>query len=326
MSLTDWVTNTSNKVRENGVTGLWDSTRLLYNGSWRIFCSRLPVGTHIYERDWELLILLDGCRVDTLKEFEGRTEPGFVDDVDRFRSVGSTSREWLAKTFRPEYREEVGRTAYVSANPYTDEILTESGDNRSPFNPANWDTLTAEDFLTIEELWRDEWDHGLRTVSPRPVTDRAITIGRELDPDRLIVHYMQPHQPFIGEQARSEDRSWIDGNCWGALRRGETTVERVRDAYRENLELVLKEVDILLQNVDAESAVVSSDHGNAFGEWGIYGHPGGFLHPSVKDVPWLPTQATDTRTYEPSAEAEAEASETESDYSTEDRLRDLGYL
>jgi len=180
-----------------------------------------------------------------------------------------------------------------------------------------------DDFLLVDEVWKDGWDEQLGTVPPRVVTDRAIATSREYEPKRIIVHYMQPHQPFIGEQARSNGQDWVEESCWDALRQGNAAVSDVREAYRENLAVVLGDVRLLLENVDADPAVVSADHGNAFGEWGIYGHPNGFLHPSVKNVPWLVTHASDERTHTP------EASTNDSDsikQTTEDRLRDLGYL
>lgn len=322
MSLTNWISNTANRLRTDGLSAAGESAHMLYNGSWRVLGSRLPIGTNIYERDWDVLILLDGCRVDTLQSFESDDQLAFVENVGRLRSVASTSREWLAKTFTSKYRDEVERTAYVTANPYTEEILSDGKENRSPFNPSNWPSLSSDDFLLVDEVWRDGWDEELGTVPPRVVTDRAITAGREHKPDRLIVHYMQPHQPFIGEHARANENKWIEENCWGALRRGDATVEEVRAAYRENLQVVLEDVERLLENVDADPAVISADHGNAFGEWGIFGHPNGFLHPSVKDVPWLKVQATDYRSYDPEpADKMSEVNQT-----TEERLRDLGYL
>lgn len=324
MSIIDWSRNTANRVSERGISGVSESFYMLYNGGWRLCCSRLPLGTNVFDRDWDLLVLLDGCRVDTLEHVADETDIDYIDSVDSHKSVASTSREWLAKTFTPDKRPEIENTAYVSSNPYTEEILSSRNTtgSRSPFNPANWDTVDREDFLFLDEVWRDGWNDELGTVPPRTVTDRAISAGREREPEQLIVHYMQPHQPFIGEQARSDDNAWIEGNCWDALRRNDVTVERVMEAYRENLSVVLNDVELLLQNVEAETAVISADHGNAFGEWGIYGHPNGFLHPSVKEVPWVETEGRDTRTYEPTSELSANKTQR----STEERLQDLGYL
>jgi len=54
--------------------------------------------------------------------------------------------------------------------------------------------------------------------------------------------------------------------------------------------------------VDAETVVISSDHGNAIGEWGCYGHRPYVPLPAVKRVPWVETSAVDESTHEPDVE------------------------
>jgi arylsulfatase A-like enzyme len=158
------------------------------------------------------------------------------------------------------------------------------------------------------------------------VTERAIDVAREADHDRLIVHYMQPHHPFITTDLGEEigaDPFGREGHTTevDALRRGLISQEEFWSAYRANLEYVLEDVELLLSNLDAERVVVSSDHGDAVGEWGIYDHPAGFLHPSVTDVPWSVTTAKDRGTFEPTLEPSDEA-----DSDVEERLKRLGYL
>jgi hypothetical protein len=319
MSLRDWVGNTTTRVREDGLSGVAESGRRLYTGFWRVAGSRLPLGTNIYDREWDVLVLLDGCRVDLLSEMA--PEYPYLLPVDSIRSVGSSSREWLAKTFVAAHADKVGRTVYVTANPYTEEILSPGGatNNRSPFNPANWSSLNAAEFERVEEVWQDGWDDSLGTVPPRRVTDRAITVARNESPERLIVHYMQPHQPFV-ETVADDQPDWTRGNCWRAIQRGDVSKNTVWAAYGRNLRLAMEEVSLLRQSIDAARLVVSSDHGNAFGEWGIYGHPNGSLHPAVKHVPWAVTNAADTGEYDPDVERES------SEASVEERLDGLGYL
>jgi len=320
VSLWDWIDNTGERLRNEGIRGLGESASLLYHGSWRITGSRLPIGTNVYDRDWDALIILDGCRVDLAESVA--EEYSFIDQVDSLTSVASTSREWLAKTFAAEFADEIAETAYVSANPHTDEILgnDSTADTRSPFNPMNWDSAAVEDFLAVDEVWDDGWDSDLGTVPPRTVTNRAIHTGRSLSPDRLIVHYMQPHQPFIGAIENKDTSAWRDGNVWNVLRRSEVSRDELWAAYRDTLIAVLDEVELLLDNADADKVVITSDHGNALGEWGIYGHPNGCLHPAVKRVPWIETTAIDSGDHDP----EIELGGDEADVS--ERLKNLGYL
>jgi hypothetical protein len=95
--------------------------------------------------------------------------------------------------------------------------------------------------------------------------------------------------------------------------------QKVLDAYYANLRFVLDSVETLLNNIDADRTIISSDHGEAFGEWSMYGHQIAALHPHVKYVPWAETTAKDTMSHNPNREW------TKSDHSVEDHLRALGY-
>lgn len=303
MGLKAWVKETGKRIRSDGITGVRESVYWLYVGAIGQL-SFLRPGMSVYERDWDMLVLLDGCRTDTLAQVAD--EYDFLGDVERHTSVGSTSAEWLENTFDSTHADEIGRTAYVTGNIYTDELLT---DNK---------------FHGLVEVWRTNWDGELGTVRPRCVTDAAIRTARKTNPDRLIVHYMQPHYPFLTRPdlapgMRSDEAK---GNVWTQLRRGDITHNEVVDAYRDNLREVLEEVQLLLSNIDATHTVISADHGNAIGEWGVYGHPSGVPVPSVRDVPWALTSASDNKTYEPSRKKE----DLDTDQSVEEKLAALGYI
>jgi len=99
------------------------------------------------------------------------------------------------------------------------------------------------------------------------------------------------------------------------------TRDEVYDAYKQTLRWVLDDVEELLQNIDVEKVVITSDHGEAFVEWKAYGHPEGFLHPVVRKVPWVETTAKDNHTREPNIEIKYNSVETD----VEEHLRELGY-
>lgn len=261
----------------------------VYQAIWRPLFAPTTSGMNVFSQGWDLLVILDGCRVDSLREVAD--EFYFVDDVASIRSVGSQSKEWLAKTFVPEYSDEIGETAYVTANVYTDEVFGES-DNDRWTNPANWTTVKRKRIGELIELWRNGWNDELDTVPPKTVTDAAISTARQSDMERMIVHYMQPHEPFIAGDEPIND-------VWVKLRKGKLDKQIAREHYLDNLRLVLRAVETLLKNVDAPRTVLTSDHGNAFGEWGIFGHPIGFQHPVVKNVPWVETEAVDRKEYRP---------------------------
>jgi len=305
MGFKDWVEASAENVRENGVEGVSDTLYDLYTGAWWL-AYPVPRGTNVYERDWDVLLILDACRVDLMKSVAD--EYGFIgseDNVEAFESVGSMSKEWMAKTFTDDYADEVSNTAYITANVFSEKILDE------------------DDFGVLDGVWKYGWDKDAGTVPPRPVTDRVIETALEGDYDRIIAHYVQPHHPFI------ESDHGFDAAAFGpdssdtivdALRKGKIDRDDYWSAYRDNLRLVLEDLELLLSNLDAEKVAISSDHGDALGEWGVYDHPVGCLHPVVRQVPWVETTAEDTGEYEP--EGVRDGDET----TVEERLRSLGYV
>ncbi|WP_299234989.1 hypothetical protein [Natronomonas sp.] len=302
MGLDDWLRTSAKKVRQRGIEGASDVAYDLYTGLWWLAWP-LSLGTNVYEREWDLLVVLDACRVDLLRSVAD--EYAFLDGVDRMTSVGSMSKEWMGKTFTDEYARETANTAYVTANVFSERMLA------------------ADRFRDLDEVWRYGWDETADTVPPRPVTDRAIRTARETDPDRLIVHYVQPHHPFIGLDAGFDADPFgpaVSDTVVDALRKDRIDAERFWEAYRDNLRLALDDVELLLSNVDADRVAITADHGDALGEWGIYDHPVGCLHPSVRSVPWARTTATDGRTYEPETDRDGV------DPDIEARLRSLGYV
>jgi len=272
---------------------------------------RLDYGTNAFDREWDVLVVLDACRADLLRSVAPDID--FLDAVETVRSVGSSSSEWLENTFLG--RPETERTAMVTGNTWTARYLD------------------ADAFAALDEVWKYAWDDDLGTVPAAAVTDRAIATARERDPDRLVVHYMQPHHPFVpdpidgdGGIARTGSHS-NTANPWVLLRRGEITTDRVWAAYEGNLRYVLSEVGDLLDNVDGRVAV-TADHGNLFGEWGLYGHPMHTPVPALLAVPWAETTGVDRASRTPSLDP-PEALPISRVYgadSDRDRLDALGYL
>ena len=305
MGFREWARRSYARISDEGRQGAFDSLDEFYSGLWRYLGWRVPRGTNVYEREWDTLVILDACRVDLLREVAG--EYPFVGPVESFESVGSMSEEWMVKTFTEEYAHETTQTTYVTSNVFSERVLS------------------ADQFLELDEVWRYAWDDDLGIVPPRPVTDRAIAVARDRQPDRLIVHYMQPHHPFVagdspGEFAADPFGREHETTVVDALRKGRISREAFWNAYRENLRFVLDDVALLLANHDAETVVLTADHGDALGEWGIYDHPAGCLHPVVKNVPWTETTATDGGDYESQVTPDEGAADVE------ERLQGLGYL
>ncbi|RXK46942.1 hypothetical protein [Halorientalis pallida] len=262
--------------------------------------------TSIWDRDWDLLVVLDACRVDWMNAVE--SEYSFVDGVDSVWSVGSHSEEWLKDTFADGPDHELERTAYVSANHFVDKHI-------SPERLAAFDNVN--NYLGADS------DH---VVAPaHMVTDRAVDVARSSSFDRLVVHYMQPHKPFfeqVGDRRDVEPVEWSIGReLYHNYFRGDITSDQLSDGFVDNLRYALDEVYTLLENVDAEKAVITADHGQALGERFLWDHSPGVRHPVVRRVPWVETTAVDRETLKPTSYEQS----TDDENTVEERLEHLGY-
>jgi len=288
------------------MAGIHDSVRPVYNKGLSQYSRVKDPGTPIYDREWDLLVILDACRLDLMQEVVGSYS--FIEDVETLRSLDSTTVFWMRKNFIGQYADEMVETTYVCGNPFSESVLS------------------ADSFDEFNEVWRRAWKEP-GTVPPRAITDETIRAMRSGKTKRVIAHYMQPHCPFIPRPELSAGKS-LDrfGNqakkdVWERLRDDELTREEVWEGYRSNLKLGLDDVEVLLRSVDADRVVVSSDHGNALGELGVYGHPPNMPHDCLRNVPWIETTATDDGEYEPMRELNEGIEQ-----SRDEQLAALGYV
>lgn len=281
----------------------------IQKSKWRAihsFNGETDKGVNIFDRDWDLLIILDACRVDAIEEVADEYQ--FIDTVDTFTSLGSNSKEWLTRNFTSEFLDEIDETAYITGNPFSEKLLNK------------------KDWFSVQEVWKTAWDSKEGTIHPRPITDCAISILRERRPERMILHYMQPHTPFIGfdqsghhDLNRWDKKGYIQKSEWEKLRDNEIDFDTVWSAYLDNLRYVLDDIEVLLNNIDAERVVISADHGECAGEHGLYGHPGAIAVDELREVPWVVTTAEDTGEHIP------KDYEGTSQVSRDDQLKHLGY-
>lgn len=294
------------------------------------------IGTSVYDREWDVLILLDTCRVDALREVA--LEYDFVKNIGSIWSIGGRSPEWIAKTFSKQHESEIRNTAYLSANVFSKKILEDQHHKSATRRDVNSayallgriPTVNASSLGRFEYLYEYEpvgvdgpLGHKDGGTPPRYVTDRGIAVNRKYDFDRLILHYLQPHPPYVANAIHEErelkqhERDW-----WSYL--GETgDYDTIWNTYLDELRYVLNDVELLLDNMNAETVVISADHGEAFGEYWEYGHHTGSVNPYIRKVPWVVTTATDQDTYTPTTELPSGKTSIQS--TTEDQLEALGY-
>lgn len=301
MGFIDWIKKTHEDIEDEGLyPGARYSLNQFYYGFLRRLSPLFPNGVNVYEKEWDLLIIIDGCRLDAMKEVAG--EYDFLQNPGVHRSVGSTSIEWIRNTFTEEYADQMEKTIHVTAN-YHAEILS---DNQ---------------FFEFERVYEYGWDEEAGTIPAGPVTDAAISLGREhkSEFERMVVHYYQPHFPSIPKPIGHGNKT--DKN-WSRLWRDGLDEELVWNSYIQNLRYVLDNLSVLLQNIDANNVVISTDHGNAKGEWGVYNHPRGVPISVLRDIPWYKTSASDGESYEPDLNKKKENYTEEQ---LQNQLEALGY-
>jgi len=178
-------------------------------------------GIYVVEEDWDTLIILDACRYDVLREVMGA-------DIDYRVSRGSSTLEWVRENFTDWKSDDI---VYVTANPWV---------NR----------LAADSFHRIIPVWKDGWDDKLDTVHPKTMTEYAKKAAKEYPDKRLIVHYMQPHQPYIVEKWSLPAIMSADymrpKEITRQFERGNLGPLAVWDAYKRSLEATLPHVFALI--------------------------------------------------------------------------------
>jgi hypothetical protein len=227
----------------------------------------------VMENDWDNLIILDACRPDFFQQ-----QCDIQGTFEQKISPGKRSWEFMTESF-------VGRefhdTIYITANPHSQKL------------PEN--TFFKTNYLI------DDWNDEIGTVLPKDVVSAAKEAHREHPDKRLIIHFMQPHRPYLGSTAnklREEVdligyRNQGDGlQIWGAVKERKVTQKDTKMAYSETLDIVLESVEELLDDIDGKT-VITSDHGEMLGERvtpftsRVWGHSEGFNTKILRTIPWL---------------------------------------
>lgn len=263
----------------------------------------------VIEEDWDLLVIMDACRYDTFDDvnwIDGRLEQRY--------SAGGNSYEFLKRNFK---NKRIHDTVYISTNPNSADL------------PKN--TFYSHDLL-------DTRSNGL-PLSPDKVTEAAIQAIDKYPDKRIIVHYMEPHYPYtddygqmlVSEYAPSDyaDDLPLDWPL-SAMKPGSINApppEKIKKAYRENLEYGLRSVENLITEFNGK-IVISSDHGELFGEYiyplpsKLWGHSEKIHHPKLRKVPWLVIESEQRRSIQSDPPKD---SDLPSDEVIESRLEALGY-
>jgi len=274
------------------------------------------------ESDWDYCFVLDACRYDVFSDVYGDYFDG---TLEKRRSLGSSTPEWATRTLTGDLD-----MAYFSGNPFINSLGI-------PLNELKWGAScdyewTATDNLAeIIDVWQEGWDDSLGTVPPDSLREsffehRDAVQRRE----RTVLHYMQPHAPFlgrgdgrkltmiregikqqgegdaddgdsllspVGKRVRPVVESVLEGSSL-AMKAGlmleldtasvlsNGTRETVMEHHEENLRIALESIAEFVDELEG-TVVITSDHGEAFGEQGVWEHHIETHIPPLIEVPWL---------------------------------------
>jgi len=299
MTFADKLSYVVEELRKNWSDRMWWRHRIgnRVNGAFNLNVHPGRGGsTYVSDAEWDLLIVLDGCRADL---FEEVVDTDRFDSYRRVKSPGSKTPEWAVQNFGDGTHAD---TVYIASN----------GQVSNALDPT---------FHRMIEVWQTTED----VPYPEDITRAAKAAHRDYPDKRIIAHYLQPHRPFIVSEDRFSEG--FTDNPWQALAVGDVDRDTVWDLYRRNLEVVVDDAFELAESIPGR-VVVTSDHGNLVGErtWPVpikmYGHPGGIRHPGLIDVPWGVIESDERPTITASDVGEIDADED----GVQEHLADLGYL
>ena len=302
------------------------NTRLAVSGEYMH-----PANSNIIDEEWDVLVVLDACRYDVLADVNP-----FGAVCQSRRSQAPATTRWFKSNFEGLPRKKTENVVYVTANPN-----------------ASTRHIDSDPFYHIEDVFAYAWDPEVRTVPADVVTDVAIQMQSKHPQKRLIVHYLQPHEPLIGHEDYSPQEYYpnciqndgvdlglsdseaeeieenldtisVQNSPYLALRAGKVSREKISEMYRANLEYVLEPVDRLLEYMDGQ-VVITGDHGEAFGDGGVYGHPGWAHAKSLLTVPWIELEGGGNEAEQAILQREFKEY-GDDDTSIEEKLKHLGYV
>jgi len=349
-------------IRDQSIPALLSLYGRAYRAKSAAANQREQIYYFIDTNDEFVLAVLDACRFDVFKSV---IDNYLLGDLEPVWSPGSLTPQWGPEVWTSEYD-----LTYISSNPIIGDF--EYAPRNSDFG---YTTFCAADHVNrFIDAYSFAWDDEVESVYPSDMTDIALQEAARDQPTRLVVHYLQPHLPFIGdegfshyvldhqgqnfskeyssderqkfleanskitlEEALEYDVTWSDelkydleiSNSGGRgyqalLSKGIVTDEDIWRGYTDNLEIALDEIRRLARHVDCP-VVITSDHGEFLGDFGIYDHPD-IIHPILREVPWLKVDKSEigveTNNHNPVNREHTSID----DSGVRGRLSDLGYL
>jgi len=274
---------------------------------------------NLFNEDWDTLIILDACRYDF---FEKVYRDYFDGKLEKRISPASSTGEWLVKSFPDKYD-----ITYISANPFVNSYnipleklcLSKSSwkatdhffkvidvwqfgwdDNLNTVHPRTVNTAyfaNRSNKKTIVHYMQPHTPYLSHDSSHDLIKEfnRRLIINESKGGDtgrrplkhlrRLLAYHLHT---MLGTESYWQIRKLLNLPPWDVFewfwRRGQS--EEIPYYYEDNLKQVLDHVRQLTDNISGK-IIVTSDHGEAFGEQRLWGHPPKVQIPALNEIPWL---------------------------------------
>lgn len=224
--------------------------------------------------DWDVLVVLDACRYDTLRSAADWP-------IGAARSPGSTTGQWLG--------------AAEKTGIFTDTHIVSGNGQYADYDVGH---------RGITPVWKTDWNDRYGIVLPEPVFERTDELLNEGE-RRVVAHILPPHAPYVAklgdnwfpifpnidiwkENRQREDAGRARLSQQEAMALGHVDLERAVEGYRASVRSVWDVTKSFVGRwvADGYRVVVTADHGEMFGrarDYWLVEHPYGcHVTPLVK--------------------------------------------
>lgn len=131
----------------------------------------------ILTTSWDILIVLDACRYDF---FKNNYKDFLSGELSCVYTEGKNTADFINNLLDKSFKDVV----YVSTSPW--------------INSKGIGPLKVNRFVhSVVDLWDTSWNSEFGTVLPSEVSKHSKEIIGQNQGKRVIIHYMQPHEPYI---------------------------------------------------------------------------------------------------------------------------------
>jgi len=311
---------------------------------------------------WDYLLILDACRFDYFEKCYQQYLPKGT--LEKIYSPGSCTNQWRDETFPGIYDDITYISANPQINSKQSVYGYTAGEhfpNIIELWQSGWledKGTVAPDFVTDETLKCIHNIHTPKTIihymqphAPyfclaessvgyttgnshngpgnmgNEKTDTASKIYKfkMMCYNYLIKCFKNNH--LLGNHPDWQLRKWLNlpvkAPMEGVLRHH--SVETLRMAYQDNLEMVLKETARLISYLKG-TIIVTADHGELLGEKNCFSHPNNDPHPILREVPWYTITQDRAKEIPAIQTCEITSKSNNDEVVLKDKLQSLGYM